>query len=82
MQNNEWNSSASECITTDGNADFSVANSSISNATNGGPGGYPSIYKGCHWGGCTSNSGLPVQVGNMERGHGHHELEHHPDLYR
>ena len=54
VQNNEWNSSASECVTTDGNADFTVANSSISNATNGAPGGYPSIYQGCHWGNCSA----------------------------
>jgi len=67
VQNNEWNSTASECITTDGNADFTVANSSIS-TSGGGPGGYPSIYKGCHWGDCTSNSGLPVQVSAMTPG--------------
>ncbi len=66
VQNNEWNSSASESITTDGNADFTVANSSISNATNGAPGGYPSIYRGCHWGNCTPNQGgLPLQVSSM-----------------
>jgi hypothetical protein len=35
VQNNEWNSGASECITADGNPDFTVANSAISNATNG-----------------------------------------------
>jgi hypothetical protein len=40
--------------TTDGNADFTVANSSIANATNGEPGAYPSIYQGCHWGNCSS----------------------------
>jgi Glycosyl hydrolase family 12/Ricin-type beta-trefoil lectin domain len=68
VENNEWNSSASECVTTDGNADFTVANSAISNATNGAPGGYPAIYKGCHWGACTSNSGLPIQVGNLTPG--------------
>ncbi len=67
VQNNEWNSSAPECVTTDGNADFGVANSSISNS-GGAPGGYPSIYKGCHWGNCTSNSGLPVQVSAMTPG--------------
>src|SRR5260370_19357681 len=43
VQNNEWNSSASECVTTDGNADFTVANSSISNGTSGAPGGYPAV---------------------------------------
>lgn len=70
VQNNEWGSSASECITTDGNADFTVANSSISNATNGAPGGYPSIYSGCHWGSCTSGglSSNPVQVSNLSSG--------------
>ena len=65
LQNNEWGSSAPECITTDGNADFTVANSAISNATNGAPGGYPSIYQGCHWGNCTSGglSGARPGVG-------------------
>ena len=41
VQNNEWNSSAPECVTTDGNADFTVANSSI-NLSGGAPGG-------CDW---------------------------------
>ncbi|MCW2935449.1 MAG: cellulose-binding family, partial [Actinomycetia bacterium] len=68
VENNEWNSSASECVTTDGNADFTVANSAISNPTSGAPGGYPAIYKGCHWGACTSDSGLPIQVGNLTPG--------------
>ncbi|MBS2962900.1 cellulose binding domain-containing protein [Actinocrinis puniceicyclus] len=68
VQNNEWGSSASECITTDGNADFTVANSAISTGTSGAPGGYPSIYKGCHWGLCTSGSGLPIQVSTMSPG--------------
>jgi hypothetical protein len=67
VMNNEWNSSAPECISTDGNADFTVVNSSISN-NGGAPGGYPAIYKGCHWGVCTSNSGLPVQVSAMTPG--------------
>jgi hypothetical protein len=70
VQNNEWGSSAAECITTDGNADFTVANSSISNSTSGAPGGYPSIYQGCHWGSCSSGglSSTPVQVSNLTPG--------------
>jgi len=68
VENNEWNSSASECVTTDGNADFTVANSAINLPTNGAPGGYAAIYKGCHWGSCTTNSGLPIQVGSMTPG--------------
>ncbi len=68
MENNEWNSSASECVTTDGNADFTVANSSIDLPTDGAPGGYAAIYKGCHWGACTSGSGLPIEVGSLTPG--------------
>jgi Glycosyl hydrolase family 12 len=66
--NNEWGSSAHECITTNGSADFKMASSSIHNATNGAPGGYPAIYKGCHWGACTTGSGLPIRVSNIHPG--------------
>jgi hypothetical protein len=60
VQNNEWGSTAPECITTSGGTEFTVANSSISNPADSYPGGYPSVYKGCHWGACTSGSGLPL----------------------
>ncbi len=62
VQNNEYDSSASECVSTDGNADFTVANSAISNATNGSPGAYPSIYQGCHWGNCSSGGLTPTPI--------------------
>jgi len=67
VQNNEWNSGAPECVTTDGNGDFAVANSAISNATDGAPGGYPSIYQGCHWGTCSSGglAAKPVQASDL-----------------
>jgi hypothetical protein len=68
IQNNEWGSGAPECITTRGTGAFTVANSAIHNATNGAPGGYPSIYKGCHWGACTRGSGFPVQVAKLRQG--------------
>ena len=67
VQNNEWNSSAPECITTDGNADFTVANSSI-NQLGRRAGRLPVDLQGLPLGGCTSNSGLPVQVGAMTPG--------------
>ncbi len=51
VQNNEWGSTAPECITTDGQADSTVVNSDIA-SSDGKPGGYPSIYAGCHWGLC------------------------------
>jgi Glycosyl hydrolase family 12 len=66
VQNNEWGSSKPESITTDGHADFTVANSSISNATDGAPGGYPSIYAGCHWGSCT-RGGLAANPVNVSK---------------
>ena len=70
VQNNEWDSSAAECATTDGSTDFTVANSAISNPTNGAPGGYPSIYQGCHWGNCSSGglTATPVQVSSLGTG--------------
>jgi Glycosyl hydrolase family 12 len=68
IMNNEWHSGAPQCITTDGNANFTVANSSIANTTHGAPGGYPFIYKGCHWGACTQDSGLPIRVSSIRTG--------------
>ena len=70
VQNNEWGSSAPECITTDGGTDFTVANSSIANSTSGAPGGYPSIYQGCHWGNCSSGglTSTPIQASNLGAG--------------
>jgi Glycosyl hydrolase family 12 len=68
VQNNEWGSSAPECISTDGGTDFTVANSSIANPTDSYPGGYPSIYKGCHWGACTFGSGLPIRASAIKAG--------------
>jgi len=38
------------------------------NATDGAPGGYPAIYKGCHYGDCTDDSGFPVKVSDISRG--------------
>jgi hypothetical protein len=68
VENNEWGSSAPECITTDGSTGFTVANSSIANPASGAPGGYTAIYKGCHWGACTPGSGLPVRVPDIGAG--------------
>ena len=69
-QNNEFGSGAPECVSTDGNADLTVANSSIGNATNGAPGAYPSLYQGCHWGNCSSGglASAPIQVSNLTTG--------------
>jgi len=68
VNNNEWASRAAQCITTDGNASFTVTHSAIDNRASSAPGGYPFIYKGCHWGACTARSGLPIQVSRIRPG--------------
>jgi len=65
VQNNEWGSGAAECLAVSGPGGFAVARSAIANSTSGAPGGYPSIYRGCHWGSCTPRSGLPVPVSRL-----------------
>jgi hypothetical protein len=69
-QNNEFGSGAPECASTDGNADLTVASSSIDNATTGSPGAYPSLYQGCHWGNCSSGelASVPILVSNLTAG--------------
>jgi hypothetical protein len=66
VENNEWSSGAPECVTAGGTG-FTVVNSSIANPLST-PGGYPAIYKGCHWGACTPGSGFPIQVSAIHPG--------------
>ncbi|MFL6075857.1 MAG: GH12 family glycosyl hydrolase domain-containing protein [Mycobacteriales bacterium] len=65
IQSNEWNSSAPQCVTSTGGTAWSVSTANFNLPTNGAPATYPSIYKGCHWGACTSGSGLPIQVSQL-----------------
>jgi cellulose 1,4-beta-cellobiosidase len=65
IQANEWNSSLQQCITYTGGTAWSVTTANFNTATNGAPATYPSIFKGCHWGLCTSNSGLPIQTSKL-----------------
>jgi hypothetical protein len=68
VQNDEYNSGATECVAASAvGAAFRVASSSIANPVPGAPGAFPSVYQGCHWGRCTPG-GLgadPVQVADM-----------------
>jgi hypothetical protein len=68
VQNDEWNSTAPECITTNGNPQFTVVSSSIEHARSGDPGGYPSIYSGCSAGVCTAGTKMPIRVGDLKPG--------------
>jgi hypothetical protein len=65
VQANEWNSSATQCITSTTGTAWSVSTANFNLATNGAPATYPSIFKGCHWGLCTPNSGLPIQISKL-----------------
>ena len=66
MQTNEYNSNAPFAMCGDGGTDFKITQSQIG-VTYDTPGGYPSIYRGCHWGDCTKDSGLPIQVSSLEK---------------
>ncbi|GAB3431442.1 GH12 family glycosyl hydrolase domain-containing protein [Actinophytocola sediminis] len=61
VQNNVWGASTTQCIDTTNNG-FTVTQANHNNATNGAPAAYPSVVFGCHYGNCTSGSGLPVQA--------------------
>ena len=65
VQNDEWGSGAPECVAVATGGGFTVAKSAIANSAGGSPGGYPSIYRGCHWGICTPGSGLPVPASRL-----------------
>jgi Glycosyl hydrolase family 12 len=67
LQANEYNSSALFTICGDGSSQFEVTTSGINLAADGTPGAYPSLYRGCHWGTCTSGSRLPVEVAALEK---------------
>ncbi|HTZ45802.1 MAG TPA: hypothetical protein VMB79_18215 [Jatrophihabitans sp.] len=64
VQNNEWGDSITQCITpTDDGFTYDSGSHNVS--TSGAPAAYPSIYAGCHYGNCTSGSGLPLQVSSF-----------------
>lgn len=68
VQNDEWNSTAPECIAVGGGTQFAVVSSSIHEPAAGAPGGYPSIYSGCSAGVCTASSKLPIRVSDLGPG--------------
>lgn len=62
VQNNEWNDTTPQCLRT-GQDGFAISAADHHMPTGGPPAGYPSIYAGCHYGTCSSGSGLPMAVG-------------------
>jgi hypothetical protein len=65
VQNNEWNSSSPQCVSTSGGTGWEVSVADQNAGTDGPPAAYPSIFRGCHWGRCTTSSGLPIQVSGL-----------------
>lgn len=70
LQTDEWGSSAKECVSTGGGADFTVTRSAISNPAGGDPGSYPSLYAGCNWGDCTKGglTAHPLPISSLSPG--------------
>jgi hypothetical protein len=64
FQMDEWNSSTTECASVSG-VGFNITTADFDNATNGAPGTYTSIYRGCHWGTCTSSNPFPIEENNI-----------------
>jgi Glycosyl hydrolase family 12/Cellulose binding domain/Fibronectin type III domain len=64
FQNNEWNSSAQQCATVSGTG-FRLTTADFNLPTNGAPATYPSIFRGCHWGNCTSSNPFPIEENNI-----------------
>jgi hypothetical protein len=64
FQNNEWNSSLEQCATVSGTG-FTLTTADFDQATNGAPATYPSIFRGCHWGNCTSSNPFPIEENNI-----------------
>lgn len=65
LMNNIWGSGAgSQCIW------FNNTNSWGVNASHSGSGikSYPALVRGCHWGNCSSNSGLPKTISSLSSG--------------
>ncbi len=64
VQNNQWGADVGQCVDVT-EAGFTVTGGSHDQGTNGAPGAYPSVFRGCHYDNCTSGSGLPARVTNL-----------------
>jgi len=64
FQMNEFDSSLQECATING-IGFTITTANFNNATNGSPATYTSVYRGCHWGTCTSSNPFPIEENNI-----------------
>ena len=63
VQNNRWGTDAEQCVVPTGDG-FEVV-SAEGDVGPGAPKSYPSIVAGCHWGRCTTGSGLPLATSQL-----------------
>ncbi len=64
FQSNEWNSSLRQCAGVSG-VGFTLTTADFNQPTDGAPATYPSIFRGCHWGNCTSSNPFPIEESNI-----------------
>jgi hypothetical protein len=65
-QQDEWNSQLRQCASVDNvTGAWALTRASFNLAPQGAPATYPSTFRGCHWGLCTTASGLPIQVSKL-----------------
>jgi hypothetical protein len=64
FEQNEWNSGAVQCAVVTQNG-FRLTKANFGKPTNGAPATFPFIMRGCHWGGCTQESHLPLRVSKL-----------------
>jgi len=62
--NNEWGDTSPQCIDVTATG-FSITTASHTK-TGGSPAAYPAVYAGCHYGNCSSGSGLPMAVDSSQ----------------
>ncbi|TDC87878.1 hypothetical protein E1292_46290 [Nonomuraea deserti] len=62
VQNNVWGADTAQCVDVDQSGGFTITQAAHDNSTSGAPAAYPSIYAGCHYGACTTGSGLPMRA--------------------
>ncbi|MGA2651660.1 MAG: cellulose binding domain-containing protein [Terracidiphilus sp.] len=64
FQMNEYDSSLQECVDISG-LGFTTTTANFSNSTDGSPATYTSLYRGCHWGDCTTSNPFPIEESNI-----------------
>jgi len=64
VMNNRWGTSATQCINVTTNG-FQIIQQDGTGNLSGAPVSYPAIYIGCHYGNCSPNSPLPMQISQI-----------------